>query len=55
MGGEHEAAVVGGLTDAGSSPHVRGARIAGWVGGFHRGIIPACAGSTRLYATHHAV
>ena len=31
----------------GSSPHVRGAQVGEVAHGVHRGIIPACAGSTR--------
>ena len=37
---------------SGSSPHVRGARADTDPGAFVRGIIPACAGSTRYLFNH---
>ena len=48
MCGEHERGVEHRSGAAGSSPHVRGARVEGRdvLGGV--GIIPACAGSTRI-------
>ena len=46
MCGEHCLSRIGGWSCAGSSPHVRGARQCDDVPRLHRGIIPACAGST---------
>ena len=47
MCGEHYEQAVGGVDTLGSSPHVRGApERRRWQSG-RRGIIPACAGSTR--------
>ena len=47
MRGEHIPGASGKLQEAGSSPHARGAHtiFAPILG--HKGIIPACAGSTR--------
>ena len=47
MCGEHEARRQRVSHAGGSSPHVRGARIAFGLAKFPTGIIPACAGSTR--------
>ena len=47
MRGEHVVPVVAGYNLMGSSPHARGARKGEENGTLLRGIIPACAGSTR--------
>ena len=46
MCGEHAVDTANGNAQAGSSPHVRGARAQLDVSGRVPGIIPACAGST---------
>ena len=57
--GEHRRARPRFAGQRGSSPRMRGTLISNWVGGFHRGIIPAHAGNTsrrnhnrRLYGDH---
>ena len=47
MCGEHSGSCPLPAPSAGSSPHVRGAPVGAADGGFHGGIIPACAGSTK--------
>ena len=47
MCGEHFDWWHNSITVAGSSPHVRGAPIRRWFSRWTKGIIPACAGSTR--------
>ena len=47
MRGEHNGAGIGGTDGLGSSPHARGALFLLGAGRPKRGIIPACAGSTR--------
>ena len=51
MCGEHALGNPNAKTFEGSSPHVRGTPAISRVNGSGRGIIPACAGNTRLYAT----
>ena len=46
MCGEHIDRIIVIPQDRGSSPHVRGAQVGEVAHGVHRGIIPACAGST---------
>ena len=46
MRGEHDGTKTAQLSDTGSSPHARGARILAIKVRVPRGIIPACAGST---------
>ena len=48
MCGEHCWTSARTSTTPGSSPHVRGALLVSAVSGINRGIIPACAGSTRI-------
>ena len=52
MCGEHPGAAFALNVNTGSSPHVRGAHLFGIVGDHGTGIIPACAGSTDIFANH---
>ena len=51
MCGEHAAHASVMDVSEGSSPHVRGARLAGQLHALRHGIIPACAGSTTSRST----
>ena len=55
MCGEHFELRDGTGSYAGSSPHVRGARVERGVGGLVLGIIPACTGSTNSRTTRRAM
>ena len=55
MCGEHDSSIKVAYQSEGSSPHVRGARLGRIDRGRYTGIIPACAGSTRVFVLRRVV
>ena len=53
--GEHQGAATAAVADVGSSPRVRGARVARRLDAEVPGIIPACAGSTVAHEKHDRI